>query len=243
MLHACTLTSEPQLNPNDPYASLSQSDVYLQMGIQYMGQGMLEIALTNLNHAVELDGNNSEVYNALGVLHDRLRRYDAADGYFQKAIAINGENYSARNNLGRYLCERGRHHEGMAQFQQVIAAPLYPQPWVPLTNAGLCAEGANQRKEAEEFFRKALERNPRFPPALLEMAKLSLASREYLSARGFLQRYQNAASDSPASLWVGAQTEMALGGSESAQSYLAKLRRQFPDSQEARMAEKLGGAY
>lgn len=243
VLTGCQIFEESPDNPHDPYASLSQSDVYVQMGIQYMEQGMLETADADLRHAVDLDGGNSEAYNALGVLYGRLKRDDDAEGYFRKSLSNDAENFSARNNYGRFLCERGRREEGMAQFQQVIAAPLYQQPWIPLTNAGLCSKATNRNEEAEGFFRKALQSNPRFPPALLEMAKLSLASRQYLPARGFLQRYREVAPETPASLWLAAQTELALGARENVASYLERLRRQFPDSAEAGQAGRRDGIH
>lgn len=239
LLTGCQMFDEkPGSNPQDPYASLSQADVYVQLGIQYMEQGMLETADADLKRAIDLDSSNSEAYNALGVLYGRLKRDEEADGYFRKALTNNPQNYSARNNYGRFLCEHGRQQEGMAQFRQVIAAPLYQQPWLPLTNAGLCSKSANRNAEAEDFFRKALQTNPRFPPALLEMAKLTAASKQYLAARGFLQRYHDAAAETPVSLWVGAQTELALGDREAASSYLARLRTRFPDSFEAGQAAR-----
>lgn len=243
VLSACQAMDETRDRPHDPYASLSQSDVYVQMGIQYMEQGMLDIADADLRHAIELDSGNSEAYNALGVLYARLKREAEAEDHFRRSLANNPKNYSARNNFGRFLCERGRQQEGMAQFQVVMAAPLYTQPWIPLTNAGICSKSVNRNTEAEAFFRKALQSNPRFAPALLEMARLSFASRQYLSARGFLQRYQEIAPDSAASLWLGVQTELALGARESASDYLERLRVQFPDSAEAGLAARRGSIH
>jgi type IV pilus assembly protein PilF len=242
-LTGCQLFEETRENTTDPFASMSQSEVYVQMGIQYMEQGRLETAAADLQQAIELDSGNSEAYNALGVLYGRLKRYDEADSHFRKAVSNNPENYSARNNYGRFLCERGRYAEGMAQFRVVLAAPLYPQPWIPLTNAGICSKGANRNADAEEFLRRALQNNPRFPPALLEMAKVSLATRQYLSARGFLQRYRDVTPDTPESLWLSAQTEMALGDRSSAVSHLELLRSRYPDSNEAGQAARLAGVH
>jgi type IV pilus assembly protein PilF len=243
VLAGCTTTpSEPEHN-NDPYASLSPSDIYVQMGVQYMEQGKLEIADTDLRHALELDDDNSEAYNALGVLNDRLKRDAEASRNFQKSLALKPDNFSARNNYGRFLCTRGHYPEGMAQFQRVIAAPLYSQPWIPLTNAGLCAKDNGRRKEAEDFFRQALQRNPGFPPALLEMANISFTTRQHQSARGFLQRYQAVGPETPRSLWLAAQTELALGSAESANDYLGRLRARFPDAPETRRADKYGGSH
>jgi type IV pilus assembly protein PilF len=87
--------------------------------------------------------------------------------------------------------------------------------------------------EAENYLRKALETNPNFAPALLEMAKLSLANRKYLSARAFLQRYESAAAPTPEALFLGLQIEQALGNGKDADAYRQKVQHQFPDSKEA----------
>lgn len=243
VLTGCQMFEEKKDSPHDPYASFSQSDVYVQLGIQYMEKGMLDTADADLRHAVELDSGNSEAYNALGVLYGRLKRDDEADGYFRRALSNNPENHSARNNYGRFLCDRGRREAGMAQFRQVIAAPLYQQPWIPLTNAGICSAAAGQSSEAEGFFRTALQSNPRFPPALLELAKLSVASRQYLASQGLLQRYREVGAETPVSLWLAAQTALALGDREGAAAFLGRLRSAFPDSNEAGLAARLGGFH
>lgn len=242
-LTGCQLFEETRENTKDPYASLSQSDVYVQMGIQYMEQGKLDTAAADLERAIDLDSGNSEAHNALGVLYGRLKRYDDAEQHFRKALSNNPENFSARNNFGRFLCGRGRYAEGMAQFRVVIDAPLYGQPWLPLTNAGICSRSVNRNAEAEDYLRRALQRNPGFAPALLEMAQLSHASRQYLSARGFLQRYREVAPDVPASLWLTAQNEMALGDRSSVAESLMLLRTRYPDSLEAGQAARLNGFH
>jgi type IV pilus assembly protein PilF len=159
-----------------------------------------------------------------------------AENNFQKALSLDADNFSARNNYGRYLCSRGRTAEGMAQVQRVVVEPLYQQPWIPLTNAGLCARAAGQNAAAEDFFRRALERNPQFAPALFEMAKLSFNSRRYTAARAFLDRYRSLARQTPESLWLAAQTELALGDRAAALSHVDQLQRQYPESREARGA-------
>lgn len=241
---ACESTPEPPPplelpkpgSVGDPYASLSESDVYVQLGVQYMEQGSLAVALQDLTRAIEADSGNSEAYNALAVLYERLNRLPEAENNFQKALSLDADNFSARNNYGRYLCSRGRTAEGMAQVQRVIGEPLYQQPWIPLTNAGLCARAAGQNAAAEDFFRRALERNPQFAPALFEMAKLNFNSRRYTAARAFLDRYRGLARQTPESLWLAAQTELALGDRAAALSHVDQLQRQYPDSREARGA-------
>ncbi|BBA35155.1 putative type IV pilus biogenesis protein PilF [Methylocaldum marinum] len=237
-LAACGASKKSATRTNDPYGSLSQSDIYLRMGIQYMEAGNYDTALQDLIKATELDEGNSEAYNALAVLYQRLDQPADAERQFKKALSANSENFGVRNNYGRFLCEHGRHDEAMDQFRKVIASKAYHSPWVALTNAGICARSAGRKGEAEEYLRKALEYDPRFAPALIEMAELSRASGENLSARAFLERYHAVAAPNPRSLLVGVEAEAALGNFRAAKDYATTLRVKFSHTKEAMQAKR-----
>lgn len=237
-LVACTAWKTHKSRTNDPYSSLSQSDIYVQKGIQYMEAGNYEVALQDLTKAAELDGGNSEAYNALAVLYQRLDQPADAERQFKKALSVNPDNFGARNNYGRFLCSHGRYADAMSQFREVIGSKLYNSPWIALTNAGICARSAGQKGEAEEYLRKALDYDPRFAPALIEMAELSRETGQNMSARAFLERYHAVAEPDPRSLWVGVEAEAALGNFQGARDYARTLRSRFPNSKEAAQARR-----
>jgi type IV pilus assembly protein PilF len=237
-LSAC-VSREERSHANNPFGELSASEIYTRKGIRYLENGAFDIALRDLKHAVQLDPRNSEAHGALAVLYERLGETGKAEAHYREALSIDPGNYSAHNNFGRFLCDHGRAEEAMAQFRAVIEEPMYAQPWLPLTNAGRCLQRMGRSSAAEEYLRKALDRYPEYPPALLEMARVSLGRRQHLSARGFLQRYHAVAAKTADSLWLTAQTELALGNVRAAQEAERQLRREFPDSVEAREAERL----
>ena len=237
-LAACSWSSEENPRPNDPYAELGASQVFTEKGVRYMEGGHYEIALKDLKRAVELDGDNSEAYNALAVLYQRVDDPVQAEANFRKALSVKPDNFGASNNYGRFLCSQGRYPEAFGQFQQVIGNKLYSQPWIPLTNAGVCARSAGRMADAERYLREALEVNPDFPPALLEMARLSRLNGQLMSARAFLQRYFAAAGPGPEPLALGIDIETALGNSEVAREYANTLRTRFPESREAAQARR-----
>lgn len=240
-LSACTtITTGPEVKPSrsGPFAALSSSQIYVEKGIKYMDAGSYDVALSDFKRAAELDANNTEAYNALGVLYQRLGDLEKSETSFKKALSVQTDNFGARNNYGRLLCERGKYADAFEQFDKVINTKLYNQPWIPLTNAGVCAHGAGKRAEAENYLRKALEAEPGFPPALLEMAKLSHETGQQMSARAFLQRYLDAAQPTPEALMLGIEIESRLGNDEGVQDYAKTLRAQFPDSKEAVLARR-----
>jgi type IV pilus assembly protein PilF len=238
---ACTTPEQKPHAANDPYGELSAADVYVQKGVRYMEQGALEVALEDLRHAVELDPANSDAHDALAILYEKLGRPEEADRHFREALSLNPENYSAFNNYGRFLCNTGHTQDAMAKFEAAYSTPLYRQPWIPLSNAGACLRRAGRPAEAEPYLRRALEKSPNHPPALLEMAYVSLEARQYLSTRAFLQRYQAIAGDTPETLWLCVQTELALGDAGEARRLADRIGLDFPDSAEAVKARRLFG--
>jgi type IV pilus assembly protein PilF len=216
--------AEENYRPNDPYSELSASQVYIEKGVRYMENGHYGVALQDLKRAVELDSGNSEAYNALGVLYQRLDDSANAEASFKSALSLKPDNFAARNNYGRLLCSRARYAEAFDQYHKVIGNKLYGQPWIPLTNAGICAHSAGKTVDAEHYLRDALEIQPGFPPALLEMARLSQETRQYMTARAFLQRYFSAAGPSPEAVQLGIDIENSLGNPQAAAEYAQTLR-------------------
>lgn len=237
-LSACA-SREERPRANDPFGELSVAEIYTRKGVRYLENGAFDIALRDLTHAIRLDPRNSEAHGALAVLYERLGHPDKAEAHYRKALSADPGNYAAHNNFGRFLCNQGRAEEAMAEFRLVIDEPMYALPWLPLTNAGRCLERMGRSNAAEEYLRKALDRYPEYPPALLEMARVNFSRRQYLSARGFLQRFHAVAARTAESLWLTAQTELALGEVGAAQEAVRELRREFPDSPEAQQARHL----
>jgi type IV pilus assembly protein PilF len=219
--------------PKDPYER-SATEIYVQKGVQYMEAGRLDIAQRDLQHAVELDDSNFEAHNALGVLHERMGRPAEAEEQFKRALSLSANNPDAAVNYGRVLCAQGKFDQAMKHFQMAVDSKTYTTSWLAFTNAGICLRKQGQVAESEGYLRKALEANPNFAPALLEMVRLSLDNGNPLSARAFLQRFEAAVPEpSAASLLLGVQIEQAMGNPKDANAYLKKLQRLFPDSKEA----------
>jgi type IV pilus assembly protein PilF len=216
--------NNPPSRANDPMAELQPGQVYMEKGVHYMEEGLYDVALKDLTRAVELDDDNSDAYNALGVLYQKLEDVPKADASFKKAISLKPDNFAARNNYGRFLCSQGRTTEAFDQFQKVIGTKLYNQPWIPLTNAAVCAHSAGKKTDAEAYLRQALDIEPNFPPALLEMAKLSREIGQNMTARAFLQRYFAVAGPSPEALNLAIDVETSLGNTQAAGEYMQTLR-------------------
>jgi type IV pilus assembly protein PilF len=210
----------------------------ISLGIEYMQRKEYQIALDRLIRARDMDPGYFGTYNVLGVLYQRLGDNNTADDYFKRAIKLNPADSSVFNNYGQFLCATNQYEEAQDAFNQAASNPLYQTPEMPLTNAGICASRHNQLEDAENFFRKALELNSEQPEPLFRMSEISYSNGNYLSARGYLQRYLAVASYNAKTLWLGIKIERELGDNDTAASYKLLLKNNFPDSEEVRLLER-----
>lgn len=227
---ACTSTNQPLSKPQPERAS----DINLELGIDYFRKGNLPAAKDKLDRAIEQNPRNAKAQAAAGLLYDRLNDPKKSDSHFEKAISLDPQNPEILNNYAVILCKRGKADEGEKYFVRAAGNPLYRTPEVAYLNAGSCARGAGDLKSAEAHFRKALSLKPRFTQALYEMADIEYQQKNYLSARGFLERYLEAGKTTPSTLWLALRIEQGLGNSAAASSYARRLKTEYPSAAETK---------
>jgi len=228
------------VRPSGQNIGLSQttnkiSAANLDLGIAYLKQGDYNKALEKLEKARKADPVYSPIYNVLGLLYQQLNEFKQAEKFFKKAISLNSNDSSTLNNYGNFLCQQGRIEEAENTFLRAVKNPLYKSPEIAITNAGLCLYNNQKTNSAEKYFRQALQLNPRVPHALIKMCEISFNTQNYLSARAYLQRYQEIKNHTTKSLWLGIQIEQELGDKNAVSSYALLLRNSFPDSKETMM--------
>ncbi len=230
VLSGCTTTGTG-LRPG---ASSNEAAVAnLNLAIEYMRIGNLETALERLNRAHDADPKYFATHNVYGLLYQRLGEPDRAERHFKRAISLNNNDSASKNNYGNFLCQAGRYKEAEEIFLSAAVNPLYDTPEVAYSNAATCAMMNNRQDTAEKYFRNALSLNPSLPAALIQMSELSYKQNNYLSARGYLQRYLAIARHTPRTLSLGIKIEEELGDTNTVSSYRMLLKNNFPDSPEA----------
>ncbi len=217
---------------SDNYAA-SRARAHTELGAAYYQQGKMEIALEEFNEAIKIDSNYSFAYNGLGLVHSALGQDAVADANFRQAITIDPNNSESHNNYGGFLCARNRFDESMVQFLAALKNPLYATPSVAYANAGICSARKNDIKSAEVYLQKALQLEPLMHSAALQLAKIQFNLGDSQTAKTTLQ---NALIEgqSPEVLWLGIQISRKLGDRDAESSYALELRKQFPESEQAK---------
>ena len=210
----------------------------LNLGIAYLREGNYNKSLEKIKKSLSADSNYAPTYNVLGLLYQQLGDNNKAEENFRKAISINSLDSSTLNNYGNFLCKLGRLDEAEKTLLKAAKNPLYDTPEIALTNAGLCLYQNGQVENSKKYFREALQLNPSIPQALIKMSEINFDTKNYLSARAYLQRYQEIALHNAKTLLLGIKIENKLGDKDVASSYELLLKNSFPDSDEALSLKK-----
>ena len=210
----------------------------LNLGIAYLKEGDYNKALEKLKKSLSADSDYAPTYNVLGLLYQLLGDNNKAEENFKRALAINNVDSSTLNNYGNFLCKQGRLEQAERSFLRAAENPLYEAPEIAITNAGQCLYVNNQIENSKKYFRQALQLNPRIPQALLKMSEINFEEKNYLSARAYLQRYQENIPHNAKTLLLGIQIEKKLGDKDAVSSYELLLKNSFPDSDELASLEK-----
>lgn len=238
LLAACTPPGGVRDSDQLDQPGSSPADLYVNLGVEYMREGQLEVALEKLKYALHMDPRNAAGHNAIAVLYERLGKTELASEHYHRALSLDASSPFIHNAYGAFLCTRKQFTEADAHFRQAAEYPLNRAPEVALTNAGSCALQVPDADRAETYFRSALQKNPEFAPALRQMVQISLDKQAYLSSRAYLQRYLAVAKHTAQTLWLGILTERKLGDQDAVASYELLLRADFPDSEQARQLEE-----
>lgn len=233
LLSACAGNTRNAASGGDEAAEIN-----MRLGLNYMQRGDYEFALEKLEKALQQDPNLPSAHNTIALLYQRLREVEKAEHHFKKAVDLAPEYSEAQNNYGAFLCRQQRYDEAEERFLIAVENPLYQSVAQAYENAGLCAMQDGDIAKAEGYFRRALQFEPTLGKSLLQMAEISYQQQNYLQARGYVQRFHDAATWTARALLVGIKTENKLGDEDAVSSYVLILRSRFPDSDEMQMVNQ-----
>jgi type IV pilus assembly protein PilF len=223
---------------SDPAPVNEAAVANMNLGAGYLRQGNTTLAIERLQRALAQDPNLVQAHTTLGLAYNQIGSFDDAEEHLKRATEINSADGAAANAYAAFLCERGnRWADAAPYFRRAAADPKYGTPEVALTNAGLCARDAGDLAAAEENFRAALMRNPRYADALLNMLELTYQRGDNLQARAFIQRYLAVRPATAPVLLTCVNVERALNNAAAADRCAAQLRSGFPGSPELAQLE------
>ena len=229
LLQACVTTSDKGKASDEKAAQYNA-----QLGINYMNrQGDLEQARIKLEKALEQDRNNALANAGYAQLQTRIGDNEKADLHYRRAITLEPLNGDHHNAYGVFLCEQGDIEKAISEFDLAAENRYYKTPEFALDNAGICLLDDKQSALAEEYLARAVKANPKYTPALLNLADLNLRDKRIELASAYFRRYEKVGKETPRSLWVGYQIYRAEGEYVRAKELSDSLLRNYPNSRQA----------
>lgn len=207
--------------------------VHTELGAGYFAQNQMAIALEEFNEAVKFDSNYAPAHNGLGMVYSALGEDAKADASFKRSISLDPGNSESRNNYGTYLCSRNRIDESVSQFMEAVRNPLYSTPEAAYLNAGICSLRKQDVKAAEGYLQRALQIQPLLHRASYELAVIQYNREQYGLAKEYLST-PLVSNPGPETLWLAVQIERKLGDHNGEASYALQLRKNFPNSPQAK---------
>lgn len=221
--------------------SRERARAFTELASAYYTRGQYKVALDELRKAITAENRFGPAYNVYGLIYMELAEDTLAEENFRRALELDRNDSEAHNNLGWFLCTRGRYDEGLQEFAATLRNPLYAYPERAMANAGVCAESKGDLALAEANLQKSLKLQPDNPNTLLKLASLRFRQGQLPEAQRLLARHAELAPPNAESLWLGVRLERRLGDGAQAAVYAQQLRKRFPDAEETRRL--LAGQY
>ena len=165
-----------------------EADARMRMGVTYLDQRNLPMAMRELVKASELDPENAEVDMALGLVYQARGDMSKAEEHLRRAIGKKPDYADARNNLGVILAGRKAWDEAIREFEAAAANVMYTTPERAYFNIGEAYRVKGDPANAEGGYRRALRANDQYAPAYMALSALLGGRGKWEDAASILTR-------------------------------------------------------
>jgi tetratricopeptide (TPR) repeat protein len=135
------------------------------LGEGYLGEGNVTAALTEFLKAEKLYDKDPFLHYDLGLAYFSKQELQLAIVHFKKAIALKPAYPEAYNALGTVYLRTEQWDDAIVNFEKARSNILYATPYIALNNLGEAYRGKKEFELAFDFYKSALEENPRFSNA------------------------------------------------------------------------------
>ena len=158
---------------------------YRYLGNALYEQGRYEEALDAYRVAVQ-HPNTPLAHSNLGMVLNKLERYEEAETHLRRAIALDSKTKHAHRHLGNALYGQGRYAEAVDAY--LVATEQHPDDAVAHASLGATLNVLGRNEEAETHLHRALVLNPSHTEALYFLSTLRAEQQRYDEMLELLQR-------------------------------------------------------
>ncbi len=218
----------------------TRAEAHAALGLLYLRRDSLQFAEEEYQKALKLDRSNADAHHGMGLVDAKRGKLKDAKTALSNAAKLAPANLDMNADYALVLCRLNEEKSGIEVLKQAlsIAQPQRPHLGTELA-LGRCYQSAYNLDLAERTYSRALEMSPRLSQALYPMAEIKFQRGEFLSARGFVQRYFDNGPKTAEALLLGIRIEAALNDQAQQREYLQTLLEYHSASKEADIARDL----
>jgi tetratricopeptide (TPR) repeat protein len=207
-----------------------QAKASRQLGEGYLAEGDLTAALSQFLKAESLYDEDPFLHYDLGLAYFGKDELDLAISHFKEAVALKPDYSEAYNAMGRVYGELKEWDKAISCFHQALSNLLYTTPHIALNNLGEAYRGKNDYQTAIDFYRQALRKDPRFPPAHRGLGLTYMDLGDYGKAVTALEKAVRYAPRSPLIYFDLARSYLRLSKTKKAISAFENVVTLAPDT-------------
>jgi Tfp pilus assembly protein PilF len=159
IIAACLLLSGCASKQDEEVRKLQAKATYEQ-AVRNLSESRLALGMAALKEALQLDPDNAQYHNTLGLVLLNLGRPVDAQAELQKAIDLHKTSPDLQHNLGIALAQQNRFDDAIAAYKKALTYPTYTTPEVAYYNMGEAYIRLGKPQEAQESFRAAIQLEP-----------------------------------------------------------------------------------
>ena len=225
-------------------ADASESRAAADYMLAYFDNGDMPGARRHVNNALDIDDRISDAYMVLAMVFQREGDLDLADTNYRRAISLDQDNSSARNNYAAMLFSQERFRESYEQLERVAGDTSYEGRPLVFEGLGRSALRLGRQEDAKAAFQRALQLNENLFIAPLELALVYFDQENYPLARQYYLSYltTNAFLQLPhtrRALFAGIQIEGYFQNVELVENFSLVLATLYPTSLEFQTFQRL----
>ncbi len=157
------------------------------LGAAYLKEGSTEMAIQQLQEAVELDRRNYDAWEQLGLAYMKRGVPEKSEWAFQKALRLVPESGSVNLNYSYLLLRLNRSGEAVEVLETAMGDLSYRSPALLLNNLGFALYLEGRHVEADARLTEATLRAPNFCQAWFNLGLVREARDE---RRGAVDAYE-----------------------------------------------------
>ncbi len=140
------------------HKTFTDAGFFVAWGIACGKAKMYDQSIKALNHAIDLNPNNTDAYSNLGVFYDEMNEFDKSLAVLRKAIEIDPLSDGALYNMGNTYAHMGNFTQAINSYKKAIA--LNSNNIDAVNNIGNSYAAMKDYENAIVWFRKVLELDP-----------------------------------------------------------------------------------